>query len=482
MTSQELPSRSRYGKILLVLFLLSLPLINPWVRGDGVAYYAYIRSMLVEHRLDFSNDWRSANESFLMSRVRPDGTFYTFGFTQTGHLANHCSVGPAMLWAPFLVPVHGVMLGLRRFGIKVQANGYSRPYLISMALATALYGFLGLFISFRLARHYTEECWAFLATLGIWFASSLPVYMYFNPSWSHAHSAFVVAAFLWYWHRTRPNRTLMQWVILGLLSGLMLDVYYPNIAVLLIPLLESVRQYVTHWRGHERNWGAINRLLRGNAVYCLAVLLAFLPTLITRMIIYGHPLELGYSGEWSRNPALLQVLFSSAHGLLSWTPILIIAIGGFFLLRKYDSQLSTYLVVSFVAFYVLVSFHTAWDGLSSFGNRFFVSLTPFYVLGLAISFSEFANLMNNRRRAWLTATSVTAMLVVWSLGFIFQWGTHLVPVRGPISWSQMFRNQFTAVPQQATSQLAAYFGNRRALMHRIEQEDLRQLNQQSTGR
>ena len=120
--------------------------------------------------------------------------------------------------------------------------------LVVMALATALYGFLGLYLSFRFACHYTEERWAWLATLGIWFASSLPVYMYFNPSWSHAHSVFIVAAFLWYWHRTREGRRLTQWVILGLISGLVLDVYYANIAVLLVPLLESLEGY---WRG----WG-----------------------------------------------------------------------------------------------------------------------------------------------------------------------------------------------------------------------------------
>jgi len=46
-----------------------------------------------------------------------------------------------------------------------------------------------------LARKYVAAHWAFLATLGIWGASSLPVYMYFNPAWSHVQSAFAVAFF-----------------------------------------------------------------------------------------------------------------------------------------------------------------------------------------------------------------------------------------------------------------------------------------------
>jgi hypothetical protein len=471
-------SGNRYSRILLLLFILTLPLINPWVRGDGVGYYAHTRSLLVEHKLDFANDWRAANESFTMGRVRPDGTINPREYTRTGHLDNHFAVGPSMLWAPFLVPVHCGMLALQKFGINVQANGYSRPYLVTMALATALYGFLGLLISFRLACLYTDSRSAFLATLGIWFASSIPVYMYFNPSWSHAHSVFVVALFLWYWHRTRQRRTLAQWVILGLLSGLMIDVYYLNIAVLLIPFLESLRQYVEKLRCPERDWAAMGQLFKANIAYCFMLVVAFLPTLITRKIIYGSPFDLGYAKEWSLQPALLQVLFSSDHGLLTWTPILILAILGLLLLRKHDKELAGYLFISFLAFYGLVSLHTNWDGLSSFGNRFFISLTPIFVLGLAVSLSEFAKWLGRERNAMAFASLVIAFLIVWNMAFMFQWGTHMVPVRGPISWKQMACNQFLAVPQRAATEFAAYFENRRALMHKIEQDDIWQLKQQ----
>jgi len=79
------------------------------------------------------------------------------------------------------------------------------------------------------------------------------------------------------------------------------------------------------------------------------------------------------------------------------------------------------------------------------------------------------------------AASVIALFIVWNLAFIFQWGTHMVPARGPISWKQMVRNQFIAVPQQAGTKFAAYFVNRRALVHDIEQEDARQMNEQAEG-
>ena len=58
---------------LVLLFVVSLPFVNPWVRGDGVGYYAYARSLLIEHRLDFAPDWLHANASFTEGRVDDQG-------------------------------------------------------------------------------------------------------------------------------------------------------------------------------------------------------------------------------------------------------------------------------------------------------------------------------------------------------------------------------------------------------------------------
>jgi hypothetical protein len=470
----SIPSH-RSTRILVLLFLISLPLVNPWVRGDGVGYYAYIRSMLVEHKLDFQNDWRHANLGFTLGKVHENGAVDPAQFTSTGHLENHFAVGPSILWAPFLVPVHLAMLALHKLGANVRPDGYSRPYIITMALATAVYGFLGLWLSFRLACRYVEERWALLATLGIWFASALPVYMYFNPSWSHAHSVFIVAVFLGYWHETRQTRSSWQWIILGLISGLMLDVYYANIAVLVVPLVESLGQYWDNWRQPGHGWKTTGRLFVNNLIYCSAIIAAFLPTLVTRQIIYGHPFEFGYGGtdvwKW-RSPHLGSVLFSSDHGLLSWTPILVPAIAGLFLFLKREKKLTAYLIAGVVSFYYLIAIDPCWDGLSSFGNRKFTSLIPLFVLGLAVSFSEFAGFVKTRKKALVIATSVTALLAIWNLGFIFQWGVHLVPSRGPISWRQMAYNQVVVVPQLAMTEVKAYVGNRRGLMQQIEMKDI----------
>jgi hypothetical protein len=467
--------------VLVLLFVVTLPLVNPWVRGDGVGYYAYARSMLIQHQLDFQPDWIHANASFRVGRVDNQGNVVPGNYTVTGHLDNHFSIGPAMLWLPLLAVTHAGVLAVDRLGAHVAADGFSRPYLYTIALATATYGFLGLWFSMSLARRYFAERWSVLAMVGIWFASSLPAYMYFNPSWSHAHSAFIAAFFLWYWDRTRGERDVIQWAILGALAGLLMDVYYPNIFLILAPGLESLWKYIRAIRQPDESPRAM-RLFEGNLAFAAATVLTFLPTMITREIVYGSPSVSGYvpldRWDWLR-PSLVQVLFSSDHGLLSWTPILLPALVGLLALYRRDRELATILLTITGAFYYLIASYPTWDGLSSFGNRFFISLTPIFVVGLAGAFQTLEEIWS-LRRAQFVAYGLTAALILWNFGFIFQWGTHLVPARGPIAWSQMARNQFAVVPGEFVRTVGRYAAHRGAMMKEIEDTDVQQLRKQQT--
>ena len=468
---------SWHTKFLLLFFLLTLPLVNPWVRGDGVGYYAYLRSALIDHDLNFENDYLAGNKSFVMSRVDAQGHLLREMYTKTGHVENHFTVGPAILWAPVLVTVHLSVLLLDRFGAHIAADGYSRPYVLAMGLTTACYGFLSLFLSFRLARKYFEQQWAFIATMGIWLASSLPVYMYFNPSWSHAFSAFSVSLFLWYWDRTKLQRTMAQWAVLGVLAGLMGNVYYPNAILLIFPFLELIYQIRVARHDRERSHEAVRKLPLYSALFAIVFLLSLMPTLITRQIIYGRIFETGYPAIWKWNwtsPAFLRVLFSSDHGLFSWTPILFLAMIGLFFFMKKNSLTGAGSLLTFLAFYIFISSYPDWDGMSSFGNRFFISLTPVFILGLSAFLSALSGWVGKCSRAMAISGTAIAMLVLWNIGFIFQWGTHMVPARGVISWSQMAHNQVVGVPLHLTRSLETYFSHRDEMMRDIEQQDIEQ--------
>jgi hypothetical protein len=480
LNSQLQMQQRRFEWILLLLFVVTLLFLNPWVRGDGVGYYAYARAPLIEHSLDFTHDYESANESFREGKFDENGRIKSEFRTRTGHLEDHFTVGPAMLWCPFLVVAHGGVLLARELGSRIPADGFSSPYRYAMAFATALYGFLGLSLSFRLARKYVGPTWAFVATLAIWWASSLPVYMYFNPSWSHAHSAFVCALFLWYWDATREHRSLVQWLILGLIVGLMLDVYYANLMIVSVLVVEALGQYTDILRAGRSSSPRPLQLVRNHLLFGLVVCIVMIPTFITRAIVYGGPFETGYYSIriflW-HSPMLFSVLFSSNHGLLSWTPLLGFAILGLFFFAIRLPKIGVPFLAALVAFYLFISIFPDWAGISSYGNRFFVSLTALFILGLGVFLERVAQLFRSQRAALAVVSALLAIFMLWNAGLMFQWGMHLIPARGPISFSDMIHNQFFVVPRQLTDNLQTYLLRRKSLMKEIENRDLQQLEQ-----
>ena len=450
------------------------------MRGDGVGYYAFARAPLIEHSLDFTHDYQQANSSFRENRLDKNGQPTAEFRTRTGHIENHFTVGPAILWAPFLLVTHAGVLLARAMGSAVSPDGFSTPYRIAMACGTAFYGFLGLLISFRLARKYVDETWALLATLAIWWASSLPVYMYFNPSWSHAHSAFVVALFVWCWHETRDGRTVAQWILLGALAGLMLDVYYANVMLFVILLFEAAREYSAALRQTTPSTPSVSQLLTRHAAFAVTLLVCMLPIFIAHRIVYGSIFETGYVSirDWFwTSPYLFSVLFSSNHGLFSWTPILLFAVIGLFAFWRSVPRPGWAFLGAALGFHYFIASYPDWAGISSYGSRFFVSLTLLFILGLGVFLDRFTRIFRTRRAALAAACVFLACFVFWNVGLMFQWGTHLIPVRGPISFPQMIRNQFLVVPRQITMQFEKYLFGRKAMMQQIEQRDLEQLKQ-----
>lgn len=480
--SQSQTVRKFPPRVFLVLLIVSLPLINPWVRGDGVGYYAFARSLLIQRNLDFTADYQHANEGFREARLDSEGNPREIFRTTTGHLDNHFTIGPAMLWAPFLLVAHAGVLLARLFGAHVSADGFSLPYLFAMALGTFLCGFFALLISYRIACRYVAERWALIATIAIWWGSSLPVYMYFNPSWSHAHSAFTVALFFWDWLRTRENRTALQWFLLALIAGLALNVYYPNALVLMVLVPEGLAAYHAAWKKDERT-PQLAELLACHALFCAVTLTALLPTFLTKYVVYGGLFETGYIpiSRWSwGSPWFLALLFSANHGLFSWTPILIFATAGLAFFVRKDRRVGASVLCVILAFYYFMASYPDWPGISSYGNRFFVSLTVFFVLGLATLFESLAELFRNRRVAFASLTAAMCLLILWNLGLIFQWGAHLIPARGPVSWRQVAHNQYQVVPRQLFSQLNTYLFRRKKILHQIEQRDMEQLARPSS--
>jgi hypothetical protein len=435
----------RYQWLIAIIFLFTIPLLNPIIRGDGVGYYAYVRSLFIDGDLHFKNEYMAGNIDFVEGVESQDAEHF---LTKTGHYVNQWSVGPSIMWSPFFLIAHLSTKFLNLTGSNIASDGYSLLYRYAMAIGTLIYGFMGLLLIFHILNRYFSGITAFLTVLTLLFASSLPVYFYFQPSMSHAHSLFSVSLFFLMFQRARGGFTLKQSLLLGLSGGLMIIVYYVNAIFLIFPLIFYLSKL-----GSEE----LDKLIKKSAMFLSGLVGALLPHFIVKMIIYGSFLRTGY--EWQEwyflKPKVLSVLFSPLHGFLSWTPVFVFSLIGLFLFYRRDKMLALLASITFVIFTYIISSFSTWHGISSFGNRFFISCYPILSIGLAEFISR---IKNTRLRSILYP--VLVFLCFWNLGFIFQWGTGLVSKRAPVNWSTVFYNQIFVVPLKATSMTWRYFSDR----------------------
>ena len=276
--------------------------------------------MLIEHRLGFPDDWLHGNTqaSGWVTSIR---RAHSRRINIHGHRAsnNHFSVGPAILWSPFLIVgppgcACCTIILAERLPRMVSPSRTSWRWL----LAPPLYGFLARTFFSPWHEDFVPENWAFLAALGIWFGSPLPVYNVLQSLVVSRPRSFYRGSFsLGIGSRTRGSRVLVA-------VGDSRRTRRPDVKcilrdggiLLLLPLVESIGCLLGI--AGEKEPGRFSRPARSSPATSLVRSFspasgAFLPTLITKHIIYRILFENGIrTNLWRWNsPAFLRVSFSA---------------------------------------------------------------------------------------------------------------------------------------------------------------------------
>jgi len=240
-------------------------------------------------------------------------------------------VGSAILWSPFyLASDAGVRLA-RLFGSEVEADGYSRPYIAAVTYASALYGFLALLISVAAASRIIaaaggrqDETSLATAVLAVWLGTPLLFYMYLAPGFSHACSAFAVAAFVLLWLHVRTSWSLTGVMGLGAMAALMGMVREQDLFIAIGPAVDYA---VTVARSSGPFPDARTAIVRAAAgLFTCAV--CYLPQIASYQVLYGRPApspSVERKMTWT-SPHAWQVLASPENGLLFWTPLALAAL------------------------------------------------------------------------------------------------------------------------------------------------------------
>jgi hypothetical protein len=441
-----------------LVFLLLLPISVPRVAlSDEVQYYAYLRSLYFDGDLDFRNEY-----TFFAERGLSFGDRAVFDALlredannpnpTTGLLRNVAPVGSAIMWSPGFVAADIVVLVANAAGAEIPRDGYARPYIVAVCMLAALYSLLGLLLTYRLARRFSGDFAATLATLTVFLASPLVFYTFIAMPWSHATGFFLFALFLSVWMRgwRRPlERGLGTWALLGLLGGLMVMTREQLGLLLLIPALEALGGYWALLRA--RSWGAAARLFGRHLAFVTVLALAVTPQLAAYQVLNGAPAPSStVSGKliWT-SPNFFNTLIDPGRGAFLWAPVLAIGLAGLALLGRRDPALALLLLAGFLAqTYINGAFGTTWHLRRAFGFRRLIECTPIFVLGLA----ALLEWLRPRVGIW-PLLAAAAALVYWNVGLIAQWTLIRPAIRDELIWEGMLRYQFVEVPTQILGKL-----------------------------
>jgi hypothetical protein len=419
--------RERTEILLAGLLLGSLVLVTPRIaESDAVEYFSYLPSLLLDFDLDFTDEYTRFYEEDPEGRAGFKETFLDRE-TATGLKLNFGPIGSALLWSPFYLATHALVR---------EPAGMSQPYRTAVTFASALYGVVGLFLCYRLARKFASPFPSLLAVLALWWATPVAYYLYVAPGMSHACSLFAVALFftLWPW---ALEGGIGRWALWGASAGLMALVREQDLFFGVVVPFAAL--------------GLSDRVKRLVA-FGVAAFLVFAPQLAVYQVLNGQPSPSPLVQRkmiWT-SPHFFEVLFSPEHGLFFWSPILLLFVAGGLLLIRKERSAGLLLLASFLSQVFISGAVDSWTQAGAFGSRRFVGATAILAVWGAVAF---ALLEPRLKRAGVTA--LASLFVLWNVSLMIQFGLGIMN-RDRLVWSEILRNHVHEVPPRLAGVVERY--------------------------
>jgi hypothetical protein len=416
----------------LLAFLVTVPLPRAdgqLVGSDGIFYYAYLPTLLLDGDLDFTNQ---------IAQLLPLRPIAETPHTSTGLIPVAQSVGPAVLWTPFFLVGHLLTLLLRLAGAPLAPDGVGLIYQVATLVGSITYGFLGLLLVYRSCCRFLSRVTSVLTVVLLWLATNVVYYMVAEPSMSHMCSLFAVALFVDLWLAARPLPTLRQWVLIGLAGGLVTLVRQPDATFLALPLLDALMATV-----RQKSVALLGPQAAGMTAFGVCAAIAFLPQMGVWWVLNGSPFTSGYvlltetpAFSWL-TPKIGSVLFSLWHGLYTWHPIFLAATVGLGWFYARERRLALLLGLGLALQVYVIGAWRYWHQGDAFGGRMFISSLPVFALGLA-ALIEWS--VARGRLALVLAAGVS--LIAWNALFFLQYRLQYIPFNAPITLEQLTVGKF----------------------------------------
>jgi len=241
------------------------------IHANGLGYYAWLRSLLVDYDWDFDNEFDEHNphEDYVPPRSYR---------TPLGRRANQWSVGPACLWGLTVVPGHFVVKASGGTPTSWVADGYSLPYQLLVGGSSLLIAFLGLGFVYGLCRTQARPARGALATMLLTLGTTIVYYNAIEISLPHDMGTALLGGFVWYWLTSYGSLRGRRWFFLGIWLGTAALVRWQLASFIILPIGETLLTW--RHRALSESGYSWRRSVMLATFACFGAVVAFLPQLL----------------------------------------------------------------------------------------------------------------------------------------------------------------------------------------------------------
>lgn len=368
--------------VLTTVFLLHYYVVGQATYGDGIYYWSLTRSLAIDQDIHLANElthYYNPENNNSHTPLATEG----YDLTPTQKAWSRYPPGASLFWLPFFLFAYKGSSIFNIFGAAIPLHGYGDIFQISVGIGNILFITAALIILYKFLRFFYTQSVVMLTLVTLVFATNLLYYASIDVLNSHPFSFLLSTVFIYSWYISLRKRSFGMWVFLGFLLGLLVTTRTQDMTF--VTLLGTETLLKIYDRKNRR--AAIKGFFIPILLCGLGFIIGLFPQLTTWQILFGSITTSPYlSSEKSfdfLHPHFIEILINTKTGLLYYSPVLLIALYGFYFFRKRQKIVFYSLLVSFLAQYYLIASWNAWHQGASYGIRMMITSFPLFALGLA---------------------------------------------------------------------------------------------------
>ncbi len=360
----------------IIYWHLQKGVTNPFV-WDSFGYYLYLPQTIVNNDLaiqDFSIIEQLQEKQFVSD------TFYQIYKIENGNWIIRYPLGLSVLLSPFYMIGHWLS-GFTGY----DSDGFSTPYQLAIVTGCMFYVSAGIIMLRKILLHFFTDHISALVLLILFLGTNIINQMTISISMSHGLIFFLYTLIIWYtikWHKLKKRKYL---ILLGVVIGLAVICRPTEIVAIFIPLFWEVKKI-------KGVVAKVKNLWIEHKTSLILATLSFISIVMIQMLYWkiyvGHFIYNSYNNPGEGldlfSPHTLDVLFSFRKGWFIYTPIAVLFVLGFIVVKKKYPQYFWSLFLYFIFNLWFVSSWTCWWYASSFSQRALVQ--SYAVLAVVFGF------------------------------------------------------------------------------------------------